>query len=180
VRRSLLVLLAGIALQGLAAVAVIAWWTGREPASEPVAAAAEGALGETAAAFREPAEPPARRDRPAEAGPAPDRKVPSVVETTPAPRRRALRSFRQEMKVGLAALRQRVAECAAPGVSLTLEVETYPGGVRVVDAHLDPGSSRSDPAVVCARATLLGETFPAANAEPGRRWQMPFLVGKAM
>jgi hypothetical protein len=83
------------------------------------------------------------------------------------------------MKVGLAALRQRVAECGAPGLSFTLDVETIAGRVRVVEAHLDPGSSPNDPAVVCARATLLGETFPAPNAEPGRRWQMPFLVAKA-
>jgi hypothetical protein len=192
VRRSALVLLVAITLQSLAAVAVIAWWTRAEPAGEPAATsvgapptsvgaprgAATAPRLAVAPALEEPGEAPEPSARPSGANRAgPSER--SVVET-PAPRRRALRSFRQEMKVGLAALRLRVAECGAPGVSLTLDVETFAGGVRVLEAHLDPGSPSNDPAVACARATLLGETFPAPNAEPGRRWQMPFLAGKAL
>jgi hypothetical protein len=182
VRRSVLILLLGIALQGIAAVAVIAWWTREEPAADTSErsiarerAAAPAPRLATAATFEDPGDAPEQPAQSAEPGSA-ARSGPSVVESTPAPRRRALRSFRQEMKAGLAALQKRVAECAAPKASFTLDVETFDGGVRVLDAHLNPGGSAADPAVACARAALLGETIAAPSAEPGRRWQMPFLA----
>ncbi len=177
-RRTLRAGLLAIATLVAVALAAVGWLTRAPPVAQPrpdprpvpAAAAAPAAPGggETVAPGTDALapRPPAR----------------AVDGLMPAARRQALRSFRLELRAGLAALADRVAGCAAAGgpeapaasragASFTLEVETVEGGVRIVDARADAGDEAE---VACARAALLGAVIPAPSAEPGRRWPIAF------
>jgi hypothetical protein len=94
----------------------------------------------------------------------------------PAARRKALRDFRLELKAGLSDLQLRVAACSLADASFVLDLESVDGGVRIVDAAVEAAGTASERDVACARAALRGHLIPAARAEPGRRWQLPFAV----
>jgi hypothetical protein len=126
-------------------------------------------------------------------GPSPERAVAAFASPGPdpadgihrparteAPRRKALRDFRLELKTGLSELQMRVQGCSVVDASFQLDVESVEGGVRVVSAAVEsPG--RSSPAdVACAQSMLRGQVIPAASVEPGRRWRLPFAVRAAM
>jgi hypothetical protein len=176
-----------LAIATLVAIALagIGWLTRAPPAARrradpvpvPAAAVAPGARSDAPNARRERATVAPAADALASRPPA--RAVDALM---PAQRRQALRSFRLELKAGLAALAERVAGCAAAagpeapassrtGASFTLEMETVEGGVRIVDARADGGGEAE---VTCARAALLGAIIPAPSAEPGRRWPIAF------
>jgi hypothetical protein len=97
-------------------------------------------------------------------------------ERMPAPRRKALRDFRLEMKAGLAELRMRVEACSLAGASLSLDVESVEGGVKILNAVLESAGGASALDVACAQSALRGYLIPAASVEPGRRWQIPLAV----
>src|SRR5512145_1043136 len=123
-RRVAVALLVGIALQGLGAIAFIAWWTREDPDRASVAPSAVETWAAVPADDAAPAEPKAAALT-AEAGRATSRaRVGPARESVPVTERRAQVSFRRELKVALAALQDRMAECSLPDASFTLDVES--------------------------------------------------------
>jgi hypothetical protein len=197
--------LLAIALLFAGSLALIAWATRDGPAA-PSAAPVIGGRPAILAAAPEPASAPSPTTAPAatDAVPAsvsapaggaaappraaPLARAPSAV--APA-RRRALGSFRREIIAGFAVLQQQVARCepsdaaAVPGgsrwgdASFLLDLEGVAGGMRIVAAQLDSPGEASVAALSCVRTALTGQILRVPSAEPGRRWQMPFVPGQS-
>jgi hypothetical protein len=77
---------------------------------------------------------------------------------------------------GIAGLEERVAGCSLAGASFSLAVESTEGGVRIVNAVIEPRGASTDADVACAQSALRGQLIPAPNIEPGKRWQIPLAV----
>jgi hypothetical protein len=195
-RRAFIAILAGIALLFTGSMAFIVWATSDgtravvaplAPASPDSARGSDGAAPAALAAAAAPgSEDPGSAPPAPIAGPqvaafaAPETPPADGIhrppERMPAPRRKALRDFRLEMKAGLAELRMRVEACSLAAASLSLDVESVEGGVRVVNAVVESAGGASPADVACAQKALRGHVIPAASVEPGRRWRMPFAV----
>jgi hypothetical protein len=195
VRRTFIAILAVIALLFAGSVAFIVWATSDgtravvaplEPASPDSARGSDGAAPAALAAAAPGPEDPGSVPPAPIAGPqvaafaAPEAPPADGIhrppERMPAPRRKALRDFRLEMKAGLVELRMRVEACSLAAASMSLDVESVEGGVRVVNAVVESAGGASPADVACAQKALRGHVIPAASVEPGRRWRMPFAV----
>jgi hypothetical protein len=159
------------------------------PSVLPTALAVERAGGAPARELA--ADPPEASPRETKAGPSPQAPRPAFSRqvTKPAPpqqvgaeRRRALVSFRQEIKTGLPPLGARLARCGRDlsDTSFVLTMEGVDAGARIADVRVDERGSASDAEVACALSALRGQLIPSSSAVPGSHWEMAFSPAAAV
>ena len=147
--------------------------------------------------------PPAPGETPVapaiEYGPAPTKPPPGSWEAvTPVARPGALGRLGGAITQGLAEVRPAVDECFTAAsqarhsgqkvtevkdeqvaedngtATLMLQIEAREGVLRIVDAPVEMRGTASDGLIACVQQALRGQEIPAAAAQPGTRYRIPY------